>query len=165
MSLAKNIRDYLEKNHVTYWRKIHPVAYTAQELAQMDHVPGRDIAKTVVLKSDGRFMLAVLPADLEINMAILKRKLGSLNLMLATEEEFAPLFPQSQKGAMPPFGGLYGLPVFCDRTLASRREIEFNAGTHVDTLRMTFEEFEVLERPIILDFAEGFVRSRLARSA
>jgi Ala-tRNA(Pro) deacylase len=131
----------------------------------MDHVPGRDVAKTVVLKADGRFIMAILPADLDINMSLLKIELGCNRLELATEAEFAPLFPGCQTGAMPPFGGLYGIPVFCDRTLASRYEIEFNGGSHIETLRMTFEEFDILERPVILDFGERFGARALARIA
>jgi Ala-tRNA(Pro) deacylase len=165
MSIPKKVRDYLENNHVTYWRKIHPLAYTAQELAQVDRVPGREIAKTVVLRADDRFVMAVLPADLDINMELLKAELRCKRLMLAAEAEFAPLFPECQLGAMPPFGGLFGMPVYCDRRLASRREIEFNGGSHTETLRMSFEEFDLLERPTILDFAERLGGRDLARIA
>ena len=154
MAIPLNVRDYLDKNKVSYWRKIHPLAFTAQELAQVDHVPGREIAKPVILKADDRFVIAVVPADLDINMELLKTELGCKRLMLASEEEFAPLFPDCERGAMPPFGGLFGLPVYCDRTLASCREIEFNGGSHTETLRMSFQEFDVLERPVVMDFAE-----------
>jgi Ala-tRNA(Pro) deacylase len=165
MSIPKNVREYLENNHVSYWRKIHPLAYTAQELAQVDRVPGREIAKTVVLKADGRFVMAILPADLDINMELLKAELRCKHLVLASEQEFGPLFPNCELGAMPPFGGLFGMPVYCDRTLASRREIEFNGGAHTETLRMSFQEFELLERPVILDFAERLGGRDLARIA
>ena len=165
MSIPNGVREYLEKNNVSYWRKIHPLAFTAQELAQVDHVPGREIAKIVVLKADGRFVMAVLPADLDINMELLKAELRCEHLVLASEAEFAPLFPECQRGAMPPFGGLFGLPVYCDRTLASCREIEFNGGSHTETLRMSFQEFDLLERPIVRDFAERLSLGDLARSA
>ena len=162
MAIPKKVRNYLVENRITYWRKIHPLAFTAEELAQVEHVPGREIAKTVILKADGRFIMAVLPANLAINMAALKYELACGSLLLASENEFAFQFPGCERGAMPPFGGLFGMPVFCDRSLASRDEIEFNGGTHTETLRMSFSEFDLLERPVILDFAE---RKKMSRAA
>lgn len=162
MSIPNRIREYLAENHVFYWRKIHPIAFTAQEVASLEHIPGREIAKTVVLKADGRMILAVLPADRVINMRRLAAGLACKKLMLASETEFAEAFPDCDRGAMPPFGRLFGLPLLCDRMLAREFEIEFNAGTHKDMIRMSFAEFDILERPVILDFSTKSSAMRMA---
>ncbi len=165
MAMPEKITNYLMENAVSYRHKIHPVAYTSLETAAVDHVPGRELAKTVVLKSDGNLILAVLPADCVIDLEILKKGIGSKNLALASETEFTWRFPSCQPGAMPPFGKLFGLPLYCDRTLAGQLEIEFNAGTHTDTIRMEFSEFERLEAPVIREFAEKFRQRPMARIA
>lgn len=165
MAIPGNIKDYLFDNAVSYWQKTHPVAYTSQEIAALDHVPGEELAKTVVLTADERLILAVLPADRIINMEALKKEIGCKKLMLAPEREFIERFPACQPGAMPPFGKLFGLPLYCDRSLSKELEIEFNAGTHMDTIRMNFSEFERLEAPVMLDFAEKSTGKAKARTA
>ena len=148
---------------VSYWRKIHPPAITAQEVAQADHVPGREVAKTVVLKADDRMILAVLRADQVIRFDRLQTAIGSRTLRLALESEFVNNFPGCERGAMPPFGKLFRMPVYCDRALAGQSEIEFNCGTHKDAIRMCFSEFDLLERPVLLDFAETMPAIRMIR--
>ena len=151
MAIPKNIRGYLEENHVTYWRKARPRAVTSQEIAQLEHIPGRQFAKTVVLKADDRFVMAVLAADRAVCLDRLEAAMGCSRLRLASEGEFARLFPGCETGAMPPFGKLFGLPMVVDRDLSLQGEIEFNAGVHTEVFRMSFSEFELLERPMILD--------------
>jgi Ala-tRNA(Pro) deacylase len=165
MPLPYEIKNYLKKGHAIYWHKTHPVAYTAQEIAAVEHVPGRELAKTVVLKADNELILAVLPANRVVNMEALKRHIGCRRLELAAESEFKGRFGSSQTGAMPPFGGLFNVPVFCDNSIAADREIEFNAGTHVDTIRMTFTEFVRLERPEFANFSLDAAKSFAARAA
>ena len=165
MAIPSSIREYLEANHASWWRKIHRPAFTAQELAQVDHVPGREFAKTVVLKADERMVLAVLPADQVIRFDKLAAELACKRLALASESEFSTKFPGCERGAMPPFGKLFGLPVFCDQSLAKQFEIEFNGGTHTEIIRMRFSEFDLLERPVILDFAEKSTGIRMTRVA
>ena len=162
MATPQKIREYLENNNVSYWHRIHPVAFTAQELADVDHVSGRKVAKTVVLQADGHWVMAVLPADHAIDMEALQAGLHCKNLLLASEGEFVRLFPGCQPGAMPPFGKLFKLPLYCDRRLASQREIEFNGGTHTDSLRMWFSDFVKLEKPVVLDFSEKATGQRRA---
>lgn len=164
MAIPEKVSDYLSDNAVSYSHKTHRVAYTSQEIAAVDHIPGRELAKTVVLKADGRLVMTVLPGDHVINMEALKNGIGAKSLALASEGEFIRHFPSCEAGAMPPFGKLFGLPLYCDRALAGELEIEFNAGTHTDTIRMSFSEFERLEAPEILDFSERFTRHR-ARTA
>jgi Ala-tRNA(Pro) deacylase len=165
MAIPGNIREYLDTNHVTWWRRIHRPAFTAQETAQVDHVPGREFAKTVVLKADQRLVLAVLPADQVIRFDILAADLACKRLVLASESEFSTKFPGCERGAMPPFGKLFGLQVYCDLSLARQDEIEFNGGTHTEIIRMAFSEFDLLETPVILNFAEKPRRIRMTRVA
>ena len=165
MAVPKVIKNYLLDRRAAYSQKIHPVAYTAQEIAAVDHIPGGELAKTVLLNADGQLIMAVLPADHDVNMEVMKTRIGCNHLTLAAEREFIERFHPCQPGAMPPFGGLFGLPIFCDRALAEKREIEFNAGTHIDTIRMLFSEFAQLETPVMTDFSEkqtGKDRSRAA---
>jgi len=165
MSVPKSIKHYLSDNGLNYVCKKHPVAYTSMETAAIDHVPGRDFAKSVMLKADGGLIMAVLPADHVINMRELKRKIGAKTLTLAAERDFADLFPECDAGAMPPFGRFYGLKTYCDRPLAEELEIEFNAGTHEDVICMDFADFYRLEAPTVLDFSDKFTGRRMPRAA
>ena len=165
MAIPRNIKQYLLHNGVNYSHKRHAVAYTSQEVAQLEHVPGGEFAKTVVLEADGRMILAVLPADHVVNFEVLKRQLGCSNMSLAAEREFIKKFPASEVGAEPPFGKLFGIPVYCDSALAKHYEIEFNAGTHVDTIRMTYADFLKLENPTVVSFAEKRTGQYAARAA
>src|SRR6516225_5716253 len=165
MPLPTEIKNYLSKGHATYRHKTHPVAYTAQEIAALEHVPGRELAKTVVLKADEEFIIAILPANRVVNMEALKHYIGCSRLVLASEAEFKRRFGSCQTGAMPPFGALFKLPVFCDNTLAVQEEIEFNAGTHIDTIRMSFADFVRLERPEFADFSLDAGTHSAARAA
>ena len=149
------LRDYLEKEKVWYVQEVHRTAYTAQEVAAEEHVPGKMVAKTVVVKVDDHFVLAVLPASARTNFARLKAALGAREVRLASELEFAGLFPDCEVGAMPPFGNLYGVPVYVDTSLTRDDEIVFNAGTHQDTIRMKYADFERLALPTVFPFALG----------
>src|SRR5689334_5603817 len=114
MAIPRNIKQYLFHNAVSYSHKTHPAAYTSQEVAQIEHVSGAEFAKTVVLQADGTMILAVVPADHVINLDALKRQVGCSELLLPSEKEFIKKFQASEPGAMPPFGKLFGLPVYCD---------------------------------------------------
>jgi Ala-tRNA(Pro) deacylase len=149
------LRDYLEKEKVQYKQEVHRTAFTAQEVAAEEHVPGKMVAKTVVIKVDDHFALAVLPASARTNFARLKAALGAREVRLASELEFTGLFPDCEVGAMPPFGNLYGVPVYVDTSLTRDDEIVFNAGTHQDTIRMKYADFERLALPTVFPFALG----------
>jgi Ala-tRNA(Pro) deacylase len=154
MAIPRNIKQYLFHNNVSYQHKTHSVAYTSQAVAEVERVPGREFAKTVVLQADERMVLAVLPGDHAINLEVLKKQIGCGKLSLPAESEFVDKFPSCQPGAMPPLGKLFGLPLYCDTALAKQSEIEFNAGTHTDTVRMTYANFAKLENPLMLSFSE-----------
>ena len=165
MAIPRKIKEYLFHNNASYLHKQHAVAFTSQEVAQVEHVPGGEFAKTVVLQADDRMIFAVLPADRVINFEILKKHLGVSNVSLASERGFMEEFPACEPGAMPPFGKLFGLPVYCDSALAKQAEIEFNAGTHVDTVRMTYATFTKLEHPNVVSFSEKLTSPHGARTA
>jgi Ala-tRNA(Pro) deacylase len=153
MSIAKRLKEYLEDNKVPYTHCTHRLAYTAQEVAAAQHVPGREMAKTIVLRVDDQFLLVILPAIMKIDMKALRDELPFKHVELASEREFASLFPDSETGAMVPFGNLYNLRVYVDKSLSLDEDIVFNAGTHVDTVKMKYGDFERLVRPQIINAA------------
>lgn len=153
MPILTKLREYLDKAGVQYEVLSHRQAFTAQEVAEAQHVKGRDLAKVVMLRSGGEFFMTVLPAPYRVDLDLAQGVVGRRDLRLATEEEFAGLFPQCEAGAMPPFGNLYGLPVFVDQSLTRDDDIVFNAGTHTQTVRMTYADFARLVQPKVAAFA------------
>ncbi len=153
MPILTKLREFLEANKVPYSVHSHPEAYTAQEIAALQHVKGRMLAKVVIAKAGASLLMLVLPADHRVDFGKLKTALKLSDVRLAQEPEFRDLFPGCEVGAMPPFGNLYGLPVHVDGTLEKDEEIVFNAGTHTLTARMAFRDFVKLVKPVIADFA------------
>ncbi len=154
MPLKKKLTDFLDDQQVKYVTMIHSKAYTAQEIAASCHVPGRMFAKTVILKVDGKFVMAVLPAIHKINLDLFRQVSHSKKIDLASEEEFEGLFPKSEIGAMPPFGNLYDMKTYVDSTLAKDEDICFNAMTHSEVIKMKYGDFEKLVKPVIGTFSE-----------
>lgn len=152
MSIAKKLKEYLEKQNVDYSHSQHETAYTAQEIAGVQHIPGKQFVKTVLVKADGKSILCVLSANHMIDFGKLKALLQSKDVELADETEIATLFPDYEIGAMPPFGHLQGLPVYADRFLEDDDEIVFNAGTHTDVIKIKLADFKRLEKPKMGDF-------------
>ena len=149
---ANKIKEFLDRNKVKYVSIVHSPAYTAQEVAESAHISGREIAKTVVVKLNGAFALAVLPADRKVVLHDLRELTGCDQARFASEDEFRKLFPDCERGAMPPFGNLYELAVYVADCLAKDEEIAFNAGTHTELIRMRFDDFERLVKPKVLQF-------------
>ena len=141
------LTEFLDQQGVRYITISHSPAYTAQEIAASAHVPGKEMAKTVVAKLDGKPALVVLPAREKVNLEQLRASTGAREVELATEQEFAGLFPGCELGAMPPFGNLYGLDTYVTTSLADDEEIAFNAGTHTELIRMTYRDFERTVHP------------------
>jgi Ala-tRNA(Pro) deacylase len=152
MSTSK-LREYLESNGVQYEVIEHSLAYTAQEIAASAHVPGKQMAKTVMIKIDGRIAMAVLPAPHRVNFERLKEYTSADQVELANEREFKEMFPDCEPGAMPPFGNLYGMDVYAAESLADEMEIAFCAGSHTELIRLPFKDFERLVKPKILDIS------------
>lgn len=154
MSIAQSVRSFLEENGIEYEHHEHEPAYTAQEVAAADHVPGKEMAKTVVMTNGEKFVMAVLPATRRVDVERFREAAGDEGLRLAEEEEFSDLFPGCETGAMPPFGSLYEVPVIVDRSLREDETITFNAGTHADTITIAYSEFENVEEPGVADFSK-----------
>lgn len=155
--ISQRLKEYLDNAGVAYTQHVHPTAYTSQEIAQAVHIPGREMVKSVILRADeGPLVMAVLSANDTANLDILREEIGCEVLRLAIESEFRDAFPTCKVGAMPPFGNLYNLPTYCDVTLSQDREIEFNAGTHEETIRMAFDDFKRLASPRMVHFAQPY---------
>ncbi len=153
MAILPRLRELLEVEGAAYTHHEHPAAYTAREVASIEHVPERRVAKTVVYSGDEGYGMAVLPADYVIDLQELRAALGLRRVRLATEKELADLFEDCELGAMPPFGNLYGMPTFLDSSLAGERRIAFNAGTHRDVVYLDMADYRRLARPTVVRFA------------
>lgn len=154
MAIAKKLKEYLKSNKVKFETLKHKEVYTAQEIAAAQHVPGMELAKVVMVKADGKFVMTVLPSCYRIDLKKLKGAIGSKNVKLATEKEFKDLFPDCEIGAMPPFGNLYNIPVIAEKVLTQDEKIVFNAGTHKDTVRIKYTDFAKLANPKVVEFSE-----------
>ena len=153
MPILKKLQEYLDSHKVKYQVLSHSVAYTAQEIAALQHIPGKQMAKVVMLKRNGKPFMAVVPATYRINFARLRDLLGE-RVEMETESEFRGLFPGCETGAEPPFGNLFNIEVWVDTSLTQNEEIVFNAGTHRQTVRMRHEDFARLAEPKVGSFAE-----------
>lgn len=149
---ANKVRAFLDSRGVKYVTIRHSPAFTAAEVAASAHVAGRDFAKTVMVWIGGHLAMVVLPASRRIVLHDLRELLESPEARLATEAEFRDDFPDCELGAMPPFGNLYGLPVYVAASLAAEPEIAFNAGSHTEIIKMAYADFEDLVKPTVLEF-------------
>lgn len=150
---TKKLERYLAREGVAFRELTHTTAYTAQRLAEFEHLPGKAVAKVVVVKGDHGACLLVLPATHKVDMNRAAAALGMRHLELAEEHEFRRLFPDSEVGAMPPFGNLYDMPVYVDQALAEDPEVTFAAGSHELTLTISYADFGRLVRPVVANFA------------
>jgi Ala-tRNA(Pro) deacylase len=147
------VRQFLDSHHIKYVVIGHSPAYTAQEIASLAHISGKEMAKTVIVKVDGKMAMAVLPASYKVDFESLKQGLGAASVELAHEWEFKHLFPDCEVGAMPPFGNLYDMPVYVAERLTEDEEIAFNSGTLTELFLMQYKDFEKLVRPRVIKFA------------
>ena len=150
MPILRKLKEILDQAKIPYEVYNHPSAYTAQEIAASQHIPGREMAKVVILKIDGSLVMAVVPASKLVSIAMVKSSLECKQAILATEDEFASRFPECEIGAMPPFGTLFGLPVYVDPALEQDETIFFNAGNHQQTVRLKYKDFKELVKPQVV---------------
>jgi Ala-tRNA(Pro) deacylase len=150
---TNRVMDYLDSQNVEYTTHEHSPVYTAQEVAASAHIPGHQLAKTVMIKVDGEMAMAVLPAVYRVNFDRLKKALGANKIELATEKEFKDLFPDCELGATPPFGNLYGMEVIADKSLETQVVIAFCAGSHTELIQLSYADFEKLAEPRVFDFS------------
>jgi Ala-tRNA(Pro) deacylase len=153
MTCRERLEQFLHDHGVAYELSGHREAYSAQDVAAEEHVSGYEFAKVVIAFVDEKMVMLVLPAPSRVNLEKLKQVLGASGARLAHEEEFVGVFSDCEAGAMPPFGNLYGTPVYLDAGLARFPRIVFNAGTHRQTMRIAFDDFERLTQPHVADFS------------
>ncbi len=151
--LSPRLHHFLDERHVPYTTLTHDRTITALQTANAAHIGNRYFAKTVMLKIGGALAMMVMPAAYRVDLTRLSRALGGREVELAQEDEFKDAFADCELGAMPPFGNLYGMPVYVDARLAEQPEIAFNAGSHTDLVRMPYAEFERLAQPELLYLA------------
>ena len=149
----KKLKDFLDGHNIKYETISHSQAFTAQEIAAAAHIPGKQLAKTVIVKIDGKIVMAVLPASYKVDFNLLKGATGAGKVELAKEEEFKLMFPECEVGAMPPFGNLYGVEVYVAESLAEEEKIAFNAGSHTELLKLSYKDFEIHAKPKVLKFS------------
>jgi Ala-tRNA(Pro) deacylase len=154
MTVAGKLKEFLDEEKVQYEVRTHPLVYTAQEVAAIEHIPGKELAKVVILKVGGEFVMAVVPAPRRVSLQRLKEATGKPEVRLASEDEFRDLFPQCDLGAMPPFGNLYGVTVYLDLSLEEDEEITFQAGSHYETITLKYSDFKRLVQPNVVSIAE-----------
>jgi Ala-tRNA(Pro) deacylase len=153
MTILKKLKDYLEKNQVRYEVGVHEMLYTAQEIAATMHIPGKEWAKVVMVKADGKMTMLVLPASYRVDTKKVKKVLKCKRLGISKEKDFEELFPDCEVGAMPPFGNLYNLEVWVDQALTEDEFIVFQAGSHVETLKIKYSDYAQLVNPKVGDFS------------
>lgn len=154
--IGQRLEEYLRENGAEFEVIPHPTAYTMPEVAAALHIPGRRVAKVVMVNVDERPCMFVIASPDRLDLKKVRDALGAREVRLAKEHEFAALFADSMTGAMPPFGNLYNVPVYVDETLAAQPEIVFRAGTHSRTIRMRYADFARLVQPTVGDFAVRF---------
>lgn len=154
MRCKERLEAYLREQGVPFQTQHHPIAFTAQEVAASEHVPGRMVVKIVMVLANGKPVMLALRATDRVELRKLAAVLGVAEVRLAEEREFGALFPDCELGAMPPFGNLYGVPVYVDSALTEDETIVFQAGTHTDTMSLRYADFARLVQPAVADFAE-----------
>jgi len=153
------LTELLDSQRIKYTVITHSVAYTAQGIAALTHIPGQELAKTVIVNLEDTLAMAVLPASSQVDLAALRAATGAKSVALAKEADFMHCFPGCETGAMPPFGNLYGMQVFVDESLTKDKEIAFNAGSHRELMRLAYEDFARVVKPKILQFAVPRMRA------
>ena len=154
---AKKLKEFLDSENIKYISIMHSRAYTSQETAEMAHISGKELAKTVMVKLDGHMAMAVLPADEQIDLDLLKSNTNAKKAVLATEDQFRNLFPQCETGAMPPFGNLYGQDVYVEESLTADETIAFNAGSHSELIQLNFSDFKRLVKPKVVRMSTRYI--------
>jgi Ala-tRNA(Pro) deacylase len=144
---TKLISHYLDRHRVSYDVIPHPAAYTAMEVAHAAHVPGAQLAKAVIIRADGSFVMVVLPGTEKLDLELFRKGIGAKCVAVAREDEFAWIFDDCETGAVPALGNLFGLTVYVADTFDDASEIAFCGGTHRELIRMTYRDFVRLVKP------------------
>ncbi len=153
MECKEKLEVYLREQQVPFEMQQHRRVYTAQEVAESEHIAGKRLAKVVLIWADGKMTMLVLPASYRVDVEHVGQVIGAAHVRLAHEEELAVAFPDCEVGAMPPFGNLYDLLVYVDPALAEEETIVIQAGTHTDTMSLAYADFARLVNPTVVKFA------------
>jgi Ala-tRNA(Pro) deacylase len=154
MKCRERLEAYLDEHHVPFQVQQHMQAFTAQRLAESEHISGKMVAKTVIVWADNQMIALVLPASSRVDLDKVQRALGVKELRLAHETEFATTFPDCEVGTMPPFGNLYGIAVYVEKSLAEEEIIVFPVGTYTGTVSLKYIDFDCLAQPKVMEFAQ-----------
>lgn len=155
MTCKGRLEEYLDAEHVPYDVHPHQTAYGAQQMAESEHIPGKLVAKVVMVLADGKQVMLVLPGSARLDLDKAQAALRVADMRLAEEHEFAATFPDCEVGAMPPFGNLYGLPVYVDKTLAEDESILFPVGSYTEAMRVAYADFARVVKPVLADLRRG----------
>ena len=163
-----DITELLSIRKCRYEHVPHEPTYSAQRLAGQLHVPGRDVAKAVLLRVNGkgerRFVLAVLAADQVVDFQQVARLLGARNVELAAETEIADHYPDCDFGVLLPFGSHCGITTIVDAGLTEDDEIWFEGNTRTEAIRMKFADYVRIEKPVIASIQGRFRNDRRQRA-
>jgi Ala-tRNA(Pro) deacylase len=152
MECKERLERYFRENNVPYIAAQHAPAFTAPEAAAAQHIPGKQVAKVVMVMAGDQLIMCVMAANAHVKLRKLGEVLGVADVRLAHEDEFAARFPDCLLGAMPPFGNLYGVPVYLDEALADVPEIVVQAGSHTDSIRIRYIDYQRLVKPHVARF-------------
>jgi Ala-tRNA(Pro) deacylase len=155
MARLGDMVDYLKRNGVPYEVIEHAPAFSAHEVAVASHVQDKDLAKTLIVHADDKHYMVVIPADHRLDEHLLEKAMKAKHLHLAQEEDLKPLFPDCELGAMPPFGNLYALPVYIDKSLMKDDDIVFKACSHTKSIRLKMNDYLSLVKPVIIEFSRS----------
>lgn len=147
---TKKLKEFLTKNKINYFSISHPAAYAARETSHVSKISERLLAKTVIINVANKRIMVVVPSNEAINFDSLKKSLKENDVSLVPENEFSRLFPDCELGAMPPFGNLYNMDVYVEKNLTKNKEIAFNAGSHTELIKMSYQDFEKLVHPKVI---------------
>lgn len=154
MQCKERLEAYLREHQVPFQLQHHAQAFSAQKIAESEHIPGKMVAKTVIVLADKNMVALVLPASCRADLNKIQAALGAREIRLAHETEFVTAFPDCEVGTMPPFGNLYGIPVYVDKRLTEEETMVFPIGTYTDTMSLKYADFERLLHPKVMTFAQ-----------
>lgn len=142
MAIAPTLQKYLDQK-VAYEVMTHEPTMSSTRTAQACGISGDRLAKGIVLRHNGGYMLAVLPASYHIRLDDLRKQIGD-DLDLAKEDDVARLFRDCARGAVPPVGECYGLDVVVDDSIEQQPEVYMEAGDHATLVHMDRTQFAEL---------------------
>ena len=151
MTGRERVEQTLQAHHVQYELFTHPMSFTAQHTAEVEHVSGRRVMKVVVVEAAGKPIMVVVPATHHVDPDKVAAVIGVKHARVADEGEFARLFPDCEIGAMPPFGNLYGLPVYIDASFVEVDKVVFPAASHAESIALAYRDYARLARPVVAD--------------